>query len=114
MRLCSHHTCVLLPDQTNGLNHVIRVLEFQDGTRWVARLQMAKPTEATARALHSEVDTMALVQERTQVPVPRVFAYEVDDIGHGVGVSFLLTEFLPGNVAIDLDCGYKAHKGQMV
>jgi len=58
--------CVLLPDQTNGLNHVIGVREFQEGTRWLARLQMAKPAEVTARAPRSEVETTAIVRERTQ------------------------------------------------
>lgn len=55
---------------------------------------------------------MVLVRERTRIPVPRVFGYRVDD-RHPVGVAFMLTEFFPGNVAIDLDGGYAAHQGQI-
>ena len=104
--------CVLLPDLTNGLHHVARVLEFDDKIRWLARIQMAKPTERTARKLQSEIDTMVLVRERTQIPVPKVFGYEIDD-KHGIGVAFMLTDFLPGNVAIDLNGGYAVHQGQI-
>ncbi|KAK3899527.1 hypothetical protein C8A05DRAFT_46429 [Staphylotrichum tortipilum] len=119
LELCLHASklnhgmpCVMLPDMNNRLHHVVRVLEFEDGTRWFARVQMAKSTDATARALQSEVDVMTLVRERTRIPVPRVFSYKIYD-EHLIGAAFMLTEFLPGNVAIDLDGGNKVHQGRI-
>jgi hypothetical protein len=102
--------CKALPNTTNGLFHLVRLLEFEDKTRWIARIQMCKSTERLAKKLKSEVDAMALVRERTKIAVPRIFGYEIDD-KNPTGVAFMLMEFLPGNVAIDADGGYETHHG---
>ncbi|KFY68165.1 hypothetical protein V498_10727 [Pseudogymnoascus sp. VKM F-4517 (FW-2822)] len=65
-----------------------------------------------AKKLQSEVDTMAIVRERTNIPVPQVFGYETND-SNPVGVAFILMEFLPGNVAMDADGGYETHNGEI-
>jgi len=104
--------CRPLSDMTNGLHNVVRLLEFDDNTRWVARIQMARSTKTSARKLQSEVDVMMLLRERAGIPVPRVFGYEVDDHNQAQ-VAFLLMEFLPGNVAVDADGGYEIHQGHI-
>jgi len=73
---------------------------------------MSKSTEKLAKRLQSEVDTIALIRERTKIPVPQIFGYEIDG-NNPVGVAFMLTEFLPGNVAIDANGGYEVHHGQI-
>ncbi|KAH7317583.1 hypothetical protein BKA65DRAFT_557002 [Rhexocercosporidium sp. MPI-PUGE-AT-0058] len=55
---------------------------------------------------------MALMGERTKIPLPQVFGYEIDD-NNPIGVAFMLMELLPGNVAIDADGSYEAHRGQI-
>lgn len=104
--------CDLLPDITNGLHHLVRLLEFENKTRWVVRIRMARPTKKSATKLQNEVDAMRLLGDRTNVPVPRVFGYKVDG-NNPIGVAFMLIEFFLGNVAIDADGGYITNKGQI-
>ncbi|KAG4436427.1 hypothetical protein IFR05_008082 [Cadophora sp. M221] len=97
--------CTILPRITNGLYHLVCLLEFENKTRWVVRIQMHKSTQRLAKRLQNEIDAMALIRERTKVPIPRVFGYEIDG-NNPTGVAFMLMEFLPGDVAIDADGGY--------
>jgi aminoglycoside phosphotransferase (APT) family kinase protein len=73
---------------------------------------MAPLTKKTVTKLRNEIDAMRLIGDRTRVPVPRVFGYEVDS-NNPIGVAFILMEFLPGNVAIDANGGYATNKGQI-
>lgn len=104
--------CRILPNITNGQFHLVRLLEFEDQSRWIARIQLRESTEILAKELQREVDAMAIVRERTNVPVPQVFGYETND-SNPVGVAFILMEFLPGNVAMDADGGYETHNGEI-
>lgn len=104
--------CRILPNITNGQFHLVRLLEFENQSRWIARIQLRKSTERLAKKLQREVDAMAIVRERTNIPVPQVFGYEIND-SNSVGAAFILMEFLPGNVAMDADGGYKTHNGEI-
>ncbi|TQN67095.1 hypothetical protein CSHISOI_08343 [Colletotrichum shisoi] len=104
--------CDLLPYTTNGLHHLVSIIEFKDKTRWIARMQMTKSTEDTAAGLKVEVDTMSLLADQTRVPVPRVFGYQLTD-ENPIGAAFILMDFLPGNVAVDACGGYAAHQGEI-
>lgn len=104
--------CRVLRRTTNGQHHMICVLEFSDKTRWIARIQMQRSTERLAGKMQREVDVMTLMRERAGIAVPLVFGYETDD-NNVIGVAFMLMEFLPGNVAIDADGGYEAHRGRI-
>jgi aminoglycoside phosphotransferase (APT) family kinase protein len=73
---------------------------------------MHQSTERLAKKLQSEIEVMTLIRERTKIPVPKIFGYEIDS-NNLTGVAFMLMEFLPGNVAIDADGGYEAHRGQI-
>ncbi|KAK3368594.1 hypothetical protein B0H63DRAFT_441835 [Podospora didyma] len=105
-------SCTLGPSITNGLHHLVPTLEFADGAQWVARIQLAPSTPELAAKMQVEVDTMSLLRERTEVPIPKVFGYEVDT-DNPVGVAFMLTEFLPGMVAMEADGGFAVHRAQI-
>ncbi|KAJ8129537.1 hypothetical protein O1611_g4098 [Lasiodiplodia mahajangana] len=103
--------CTLLHKRTNGLNNLVCILQFSDHTRWVARIGLHKSAADSAK-LRREVDVTQLIKERCKFPVPRIFAYEVDDSNH-VGIPYILMEFLPGNTAMDAAGGYDVHKGEI-
>ncbi|KAK3681685.1 hypothetical protein B0T22DRAFT_531107 [Podospora appendiculata] len=86
---------------TNGLYHLVRLISFEDGTRWVARIQLGGSTEGKAKKMQHEVDMMSLV-----------YGYETYD-SNPTGVAFMLMEFIPGNVAMDADGGHEVHRGNI-
>lgn len=99
--------CQLLPEVGLGYNHLVRVVEFTDCTRWVARLKMPPLTrndgEATNawRIMESEYRTMCLVQRESKIPVPHVHLFEANP-NSSVGAQFMLMDCLRGNAGIDL------------
>ncbi|KAI5861921.1 hypothetical protein GGS23DRAFT_573791 [Durotheca rogersii] len=99
-RANSGRPCKTLPDCINGGNNLARLLEFQDGTRWVARIQLRESTPETSRKMQTEIDTLAFLKTATNAPVPQVFAFELDG-ANPAGVAFVLLEFLPGKTAMD-------------
>ncbi|KAI0190544.1 kinase-like domain-containing protein [Astrocystis sublimbata] len=103
--------CTLLSNITNGLHNLVRILEFSDQTRWIARISLHRSPADLAK-LRSEVTVMQLIKEKSQLPVPHIFAYEAN-IDNPVGAPFILMEFLPGNTAMDAAGGYEVHKGEI-
>lgn len=71
--------CRILPNITNGQFHLVRLLEFDNQSRWIARIQLCKSTEVLAKKLQGEVDAIAILRERTNIPVPQVFGYKTND-----------------------------------
>ncbi|UPK93058.1 hypothetical protein LCI18_003993 [Fusarium solani-melongenae] len=82
--------CSLLPDIGLGYNHMVRIIDFIDGVRWVARLR--------------------LPSLRTNLPIPEIHAYEARS-DCSVKAPFMLMDCLEGNVGMDLGMeippGYK-------
>ncbi len=97
--------CVPLDQVTSGLNNVVRLLEFSDQTRWAARIPIK-----TNASLETEMATMQFIRERSDLTVPRVFAYALDE-NNPVGAAYILMEVLPGIVAMDALGGYEVHRG---
>ncbi|KAB8256638.1 hypothetical protein BDV32DRAFT_161110 [Aspergillus pseudonomiae] len=95
---------------TIGGIHLIRILSFGD-VQWIARVQLEPSTPLTTSLLRAEIDTMDLVRARTNIPIPKVFGYEVND-ENIVGSAFILMEFLLGSSAMDAEGGYDSHHGQ--
>ncbi|KAK9773057.1 hypothetical protein AB5N19_05763 [Seiridium cardinale] len=112
-RLNQGHRCAALDLVNAGLNHVIRILEFQDSqhTRWVVSIPKDGPCETKKRnfGLRAEVDVMMLLNEKG-LSIPRIFDYELN-ADNPVGAAFILMEFLPGNVAMDAFGGWESHRG---
>jgi len=95
--------CVLLPNIGLGYNHIVRVLEFVDGTRWIARLRMPSLDSSTSdrASITTEFTTTSLVMSVTDIPVPFIHAVE-PKIHYLVKASFMLMDCLEGNVGMDL------------
>lgn len=86
-----------------GGRHMVRRVNFQGGTRWIARVRITTPVneDEGSRLLQREVDCIQLVKERTSVPTPTVFGY-IAGAKNEIGAPFMLMECLPGNNGIDL------------
>ncbi|KZL76510.1 protein kinase-like domain protein [Colletotrichum tofieldiae] len=98
--------CKMLHSYTLGGSFLARLLKFQDGTYWVARVQLRKSTPEISRKLRIEIDTTVMLKTETKAPVPQIFAFELDD-ANSTGSAFVLLEYLPGNNAADEAHGYK-------
>lgn len=95
--------CEALEKYTVGGTSLARLLKFEDGTYWVARIQLSQSTPESSRKLLSEIDTMILLRNH-HVPVPQIFAYnlpytETSTSVTSTSTAFVLLEFLPGNTA---------------
>ena len=95
-------SCILLPDIGLGYNHMVRIVEFADKTRWVARLRMPSGFDDNVKTeMNCEFNTMSLVRQKTRVPVPQIHALEAKS-DCSIGASFMLMDCLEGNVGMDL------------
>ena len=104
--------CIALDQVANGLNNIVRLLEFSNKNRWIARIHINRnsSSEFNITRLETEVSTMQFIKEHSDLPLPRVFAYELDE-DNPVGVAFVLMELLPGSVAMDTHGGWDVHHG---
>lgn len=103
--------CVPLDKITNGLHNIVRIIEFSDQTRWIARVSLR--TSATASTeLQNELNVMQILRDRSSLLVPRVFAYEVDR-ANPIGYPFMLMEFIQGNTGMDSAGGFESHRGRI-
>ncbi|KAJ5713875.1 uncharacterized protein N7483_011056 [Penicillium malachiteum] len=106
--------CIALDQVASGLNNIVRVLHFSDQTRWAARVHIRRKYSSFDSSINfeAEVGTMQFIKEHSDLPVPRLFAYEADE-NNPVGVAFMLIELLPGIVAMDPNGGYEVHRGMI-
>lgn len=103
--------CHVLPIYNNGGLHLVRLLEFEDGTKWIARIQIHEWTPDSEKRLLHEIHTLSILKERTDVPVPAVFGYDAS--GKFIGRAFMLMEFIPGSTAMDAFGGWDVHHGEI-
>ena len=96
--------CAFDPQWTIGGRHLIRIINFEEGSRWIARLRMTSSMseDEQSELIQREVDCLQLVKERTTVPVPTVFGYKTS-ARNEVGAPFILMECLSGNIVPDLN-----------
>ncbi|KAF6812818.1 hypothetical protein CSOJ01_04974 [Colletotrichum sojae] len=107
-------SCVALDQVTSGLYHVVRQLQFSDETLWIARVPIKRnrPASYYVQKLKDEIATLQFIQENSRLKVPRVLAYDVD-MHNAAGAAFMLTEKLPGIVAMEALGGRKVHRGEI-
>ncbi len=105
-------TCKIAVPYNMGGVHLVRLLHFSNGARWVARIRLHEWTPASKERLLQEVHTISLLRERTTIPVPEVFGYESDN-SNPVGAAFMLMEFVPGDTAMDSFGGWHKHHGEI-
>ncbi|ESZ97841.1 hypothetical protein SBOR_1786 [Sclerotinia borealis F-4128] len=104
----THPKCILLPDIGLGYNHLVRIIEFSDSVRWIARIRMPCLGETTydettvKRGMICELNAISLVRQKTRLPTPEVHAFEMSSDGI-VNAPFMLMDCLEGNVGMDLD-----------
>ncbi|KAF4969910.1 hypothetical protein FZEAL_10144 [Fusarium zealandicum] len=99
--------CSLLPDIGLGYNHMVRIIEFMDGGRWVARLKLPPlaKSDSSEHALETtgicEFNTISLLRQKTSIPIPEIHAFEAR-FDCSVKAPFMLMDCLEGNVGMDL------------
>jgi isoamyl acetate esterase len=86
---------------THGFNNIVARVLFSDGVCWVARIQHSAVDASKARRntidVLSEIATLRTAKDRTSIPVPDVFAYNVLS-SNEVGYPYMLMEHLPGRM----------------
>ncbi|PCD21225.1 hypothetical protein FGRA07_11752 [Fusarium graminearum] len=101
--------CRILPDIGLGYNHMVRIIKFEDGDRWVARLKLpslstpekSEPEQTLDTKMTYEFNTISFLRENTSIPIPMIHAFEARP--HcGVGAPFMLMDCLKGNVGMDI------------
>lgn len=55
---------------------------------------------------------MEFIKESSDLPVPKVFAYKLNN-GNPAGVAYILMEVIPGIVAMDALGGREVHRGDI-
>ena len=99
--LKGNEACTLDPQIAMGGRNVVRILNFANGARWIARIRLPPVDQEANRLVQGEVDCIKLVRERTGIPVPDIYGYSADaDL---IGAPFILMEALQGNAAVDLN-----------
>ncbi|KAF2809234.1 uncharacterized protein BDZ99DRAFT_572022 [Mytilinidion resinicola] len=102
--------CRLLPDIGMGANNMVRVIEFNDGKRWAARVRMPHSLtrggttmlwDQAKEIFDNEVAFLNFMRQSSDIPVPAVYAHETTD-AHGVHAPFILMECVEGNVGSDM------------
>jgi hypothetical protein len=102
--------CRLSDKYNMGGLHVVRLLDFEDGTTWLARLQLRKGTAESCQRLIA--DTIQVVREQSKTRVPEVFGYDAS-YDNPVGVPFMILEYIPAITAMDSFGGWDEHKGRI-
>lgn len=54
---------------------------------------------------------MTVARERSDIPIPEVYAHEISCAVSGA--PFILMEFIPGDTAMDSFGGYDMHRGEI-
>ncbi|KAF1816048.1 hypothetical protein P152DRAFT_491930 [Eremomyces bilateralis CBS 781.70] len=90
--------------------YIVRRLDFDDGTSWIARLQHKQPTREFLQRLIHEIHAIEVLRGRSKIPVSEIFAYEASN--NVAGVAFMIMEFIPADTAIDSFGSYFVHRGK--
>jgi len=103
--------CHIPPFYNKGGLHLIRLLEFDDKTEWITRIQLDEWTPDSEKRLLHELHILSILEERTNVPVPVVFDYDAS--GKIIGHAFMSMEFIPGSTGMDSFGGREVHGGEI-
>ncbi|KAF1960332.1 hypothetical protein CC80DRAFT_544786 [Byssothecium circinans] len=115
--------CTLSPKFSVGSFNLVRKIQFDDGVEWIVRLRMPPiPDQGSGMAspptrermlldMESELATMEFVRQNTDIPIPRVYAYDLNE-QNAVGCPFSIIELVEGNTAEELSRTYPGeHEG---
>lgn len=101
--------CALYECKAFGTHHLSRIIEFDDGVRWVARLQLPplpgsdETEESLENMMRSEFFTICLAQKKSviQFPIPELQGYEPRR-DNPVEAPYFFTKYVVGNVVRDV------------
>ena len=79
---------------TSGFDNLVVELAFSDSVCWIARIPH-RTVDNTRTALLSEIATLSILRQRTSIPVPRVFHFEMS-ADQQFGHPYVLMECLEG------------------
>ncbi|KAK3377280.1 hypothetical protein B0T24DRAFT_620845 [Lasiosphaeria ovina] len=121
--LRGNQPCTISSEFSVGNFNLVRKIRFDDGVEWIARLRMppiaGQETEMApdwARQkmhldMRSELATMEFIRQNTEIPIPRVYGYELNN-QNSVGCPFSIIEYVHGNTAEEVVRSYPGkHEG---
>ncbi|KAI4252329.1 MAG: hypothetical protein LQ352_004357 [Teloschistes flavicans] len=126
-KLRENRSCKLSRKFSVGACNLVRRIQFDDGIAWIARLRMPplpnqyskvipSPSEAERERrrllldMESELATMEFVRQNTDIPIPKVYAYDLND--NPIGCPFFIMEYIFGNTAEEVSRSYPGdHEG---
>ncbi|KAI9713756.1 MAG: hypothetical protein M1828_001350 [Chrysothrix sp. TS-e1954] len=93
----STFTCTIDPVPLVGAFNLLYMIDFKDGLRWIARFPGSAVCgfeDLDRRQMKSDCRTLQYIRTKTSLPIPNVFAFEIED--NPVGAPYVLTSFIEG------------------
>ena len=81
-------------ERLQGAFNVLFHIHFNDGVTWLARFPLP---QCPSLRMKSEIATMKYVKERTKIPIPEVYAYDLSS-NNPIGAPYMLMNKLPGEM----------------
>ena len=81
---------------TTGFNNLVLELAFSDNIYWIARIPYRTIDNNIKTSLLSEIATMKIARQRTSIPIPRIFEFEMS-MEEPFGYPYVLMEYLGGH-----------------
>ncbi|KAK1240223.1 hypothetical protein MKX08_007665 [Trichoderma sp. CBMAI-0020] len=103
---------------TSGFNNVILKLAFSDNVNWIARIPYQDFDAGDRISMLSEIATMKIIHENTDIPIPRVFEFEAS-ADQPFGYPYIMMEYLSGRIlpnglATTIPLQYRAKAAQQL
>ena len=94
-------SCTIDVDRfTNGMENVVFEIRFPDLESWIARVRLPDETsepDIIETSMLSEIATMRFISARTEIPVPRVYGFDVSG-DNPFGFRYIFLQTLPGQL----------------
>ena len=91
--------CTVDKESSSGSYNIVHQIAFEDGVRWMLKVPHNGHTDCwdslAAQALISEANTMRLIKDRTEVPLPAVYHFDAS-LDNEIGCPYILMEFVEG------------------
>ncbi|KAF2496589.1 hypothetical protein BU16DRAFT_571698 [Lophium mytilinum] len=92
-----------------GHFNMVRLITFEDGIRWIARLRLPELKAVFGdregldyiNTMKVEIASMKFLRSKTSIPVPTVHGYSVDAT-IDIGAPYILMDYIHGTVATEL------------
>ncbi|KJK79937.1 hypothetical protein H634G_04176 [Metarhizium anisopliae BRIP 53293] len=121
--LRGNQPCNISTEFSVGNFNLVRKIQFHDGVEWIVRLLMPplpvagqlvetvspKAREKRLLSMQSELATMEFVRQNTDIPIPKIYAYELNE-QNAVGCPFFMMEYFHGNTAEEVSQSYPGNQ----